>query len=190
MKAGGASLFPLLLVGFLAALTFWLEQASHMDDPDRHAKERHDPDFFAEKFRVRRFDEEGNLLNTLIAEKMLHFPDDESTDVIAPYLVYHREPPTVVTAKTAWLDKDGKHVRLNDDVRVVRSGGTDAPDMVITTSILYAVPDDEYAHTEAPVVITQGQTVINGIGATVDNKAQVSVLSGPVRGIIYRNQHR
>ena len=190
MKTGGASLFPVLLVGFLAGLTFWLERASHLDDPDRHAKERHDPDFFVDQFRVRRYDDDGALLNTLIAEKMLHFPDDESTKVTAPYLVYHRTPPTVVTAKTAWLDKDGKHVRLDDDVRLVRSGGTEVPDTVISTSVLYAVPDDEYAHTDAPVVITQGQTVINGIGATVDNKAQVSVLSGPVRGVIHRNQHR
>ena len=190
MKAGSASLFPLVLIGFMAALTFWLEKASHLDDPDRSAKLRHDPDFYVEQFRVRRYDEGGSLLNTLVAQKMLHFPDDDSSEVFAPYLVYHRTQPTVVTAKTAWLDKDGKHVRLQDDVRVVKSGGVDKPDTVITTSVLNVVPDDEYAHTEAPVVVTQGQTVINGTGGTVDNKAQVSVLRGPVHGIIYRNQHR
>ena len=121
---------------------------------------------------------------------MLHFPDDDSSEVLAPYLVYHRTPPTVVTAKTAWLDKDGKHVRLQDDVHVIKSGGDDKPDTVVTTSVLNVVPDDEYAQTDSPVVVTQGQTVINGTGAIVDNKAQVTVLKGRVSGIIYRNQHR
>ncbi|HTY99158.1 MAG TPA: LPS export ABC transporter periplasmic protein LptC [Rhodocyclaceae bacterium] len=190
MKSGGAPLFPLVLAGFLTALTFWLERASHLDDPDRGAKQRHDPDFYVEQFRVRRYDEAGTLLNTLVAQKMLHFPDDDSSEVLAPYLVYHRTPPTVVTAKTAWLDKDGQHVRLKDDVRVVKGGGDEKPDTVITTSVLNVVPDDEYAQTDAPVVVTQGKTVINGTGASVDNKAQVTVMRGPVHGIIYRNQHR
>lgn len=190
MRAGGPSLFPLVLLGFLAALTFWLQRAAQLDDPGRRAKERHDPDFWVEQFRVRRYGEDGSLMNTLVAEKMLHFADDESTTVIAPHLTYHRAPPTVLTAKTAQVDKDGKHVRLKNDVRIVRSGGTEAPDTTITTSVLDVMPDDEYAHTEAPVTISQGKSVINGSGATVNNKSKVSVLSGPVRGVIYRNQHR
>lgn len=184
------SWLPLVLVGFLAALTFWLERVAQFGGEPSHAKERHDPDFYVEQFRVRRYDDDGSLLNTLVAEKMLHFPDDDTTKVIGPRLTYEHRPQTEVTAKTAWLDKDGKHVRLDDDVRIVRAGENAAPDTVITTSVLYVTPDNEYARTDAPVTITQGQTVIRGGGATVDNKGRVSVLSGRVNGTIYRNQKK
>jgi lipopolysaccharide export system protein LptC len=188
VKHAGASLFPLLVIGLLAALTLWLDRATQSDDAGRRASGRHDADFFVEHFTVRRFAADGSLQHTLTAEKMLHFPDDDSTTVTAPRLVYHGGRQTVVTARTAWLDKEGKHVRLNDDVRIVRAGSADTPETVITTSILFVTPDDEYAYTQAPVTITQGMSVVNGIGLEANNKTEVAVLSGPVQGTINRNE--
>lgn len=188
MRASGASLFPLVLLALLAALTFWLERATQSDDPNRSGKERHDPDFFAERFTVHRYDADGRLQHTLVADKMLHYPDDDSTDAVSPRLTYHRARPTVVTSRTAWLDKDGKHVRLDDDVRIVRAGGERQPETVITTSVLYVTPDDEFAYTRAPVTITQGRSVVNGVGLEADNKIQTAVLFGRVHGTIYRNE--
>lgn len=187
MKPSGASLFPLVVLALLAGLTFWLERATQVDDAGRRSRERHDPDFFVERFTARRFDANGHLQHTLVAAKMLHFPDDDSTDVLAPQLTYNGERPTVVTARSAWLDRDAKHIRLDNDVRIVRSGAARTPDTVIATSVLHVIPDDEYAHTEAPVTITQGKSVIHGIGLKADNKTQTAVLAGPVRGIIYQN---
>ncbi len=188
MRSGSGALLPLVLLGFLAALTFWLKQAAQLGDFGDGAKQRHDPDFYVEQFSIRRYGEDGALLDTLVADKMLHFPDDDSTDVVAPRLTYQGQEATVVTANNAWLDKEGKHVRMTGDVRVVQSGGGDKPDTVMTTSVLYVTPDDKYAHTDAPVTITQGQTVVNGNGGSIDDKAKVAVLSGRVRGTIYRKQ--
>lgn len=185
-----SSLLPLLLVGFLAALTFWLERTSQIGGDDSGARKRHDPDFYVERFRVRRFGDDGTVLNTLVADKMLHYPDDDSTRVIAPQLTYHRSPASVVTAKSAWLDKDGKHVRLNDDVRVVRPGEAGAPDTVVTTNVLFVTPDDEQAETNEPVTITQGKTIITGAGGMADNKSRRYVLSGHVKGLIYHERKK
>lgn len=188
MKHVGASLFPLVLIALLAALTLWLERASHTDDTGRRASARHDADYYVEHFTVRRFAADGSLQHTIIADKMVHFPDDDSTTVTTPRLLYYSGRETVVTARTAWLDKEGKHVRLNDDVRIVRAAGAEAPETVITTSILFVTPDDEYAYTDAPVTITQGKSVVNGVGLEANNKTEVAVLSGPVQGTIYRNE--
>lgn len=190
MTRSGVSLLPIVLLALLAGATFWLERATQVRE-SRVDKGRHDPDFIVDRFVVRRYDDEGILRHTLFADRMLHYADDESTDVTAPRLIYHRQRPTVVTSRTGWMDKDGEHARLDGDVRIVRAGATDtigAPETVITTSVLHVVPDDEFAHTDAPVTITQGETVIHGVGLTVDNKTQISVLSGPVRGIIHRTQ--
>lgn len=186
MRATGAGFFPVVLLFLLAALTFWLERATQTDDDGRNGKNRHDPDYIVDNFHVRRFDVDGKLQHTLVAQKMLHYPDDDSTKVVLPRLTYHRSPPAHVNSNLAWLDKDGKHVKLDGDVHVIRESLDGSPYTEITTSVLYAVPDDEFAHTEAPVVITQGQTVINGTGLETNNKTQISVLFGRVNGIIYK----
>jgi lipopolysaccharide export system protein LptC len=187
MRATGSALLPLVVLGMLAGFTFWLEQTSQDEGNGNRAKLRHDPDFWVDQFTVRRFDTHGAIQHILSAKRMEHFPDDDSTEVASPYLAYFNDRKTVVTAKTAWLDKEAQHVRLNDDVRIVRPGIDGDPDTVITTSVLNIVPDDEYAHTEKPVTLTQGQTVIHGVGVEVSNKTRVTVLSGPVQGTIYRN---
>ncbi|MDP2811222.1 MAG: LPS export ABC transporter periplasmic protein LptC [Rhodocyclaceae bacterium] len=189
MRPTGASLFPIVLLALLAGMTFWLERATRTGDL-HSGKERHDPDFIVDRFEVRRYDTDGALQHTLIADRMLHYADDESSDVIAPHLTYHRQRPTVVTSRTAWMDKDAEHARLDGDVRIVRAGADGGPETVITTSVLHVIPDDEFAHTDAPVTLTQGQSVIHGVGLTTDNKTQISTLFGPVRGIIHRTQNQ
>ncbi len=188
MRHHGAALFPIAVMALLAAGTFWLERAPQVEDEGRDCKHRHDPDYMVDNFNVRRFDETGRLQHFLVAKKMLHYPDDDSTEVIAPRLTYYRTPPVHIFSKMAWLDKDGKHVKLDGDVHVVRDGLDGNPPTEITTSVLYAVPDDDFAHTDAPVVITQGQTVMNGTGMESNNKSQISILYGRTSGTIYQKQ--
>jgi lipopolysaccharide export system protein LptC len=186
MRATGSALLPLVVLGMLAGFTFWLEQSTQGDDSGNRPKLRHDPDYWVDQFTVRRFDTDGGIRHLLTAKRMEHFPDDDSTEVSSPYLAYFKDRKTVATANTAWLDKEGKHVRLNDNVRVVRPGLAGDPDLIITTSVLNIVPDDEYAQTDAPVTLTQGQTILHGVGFEVSNKTQIAVLSGPVQGTIQR----
>lgn len=181
-------LFPVVLMALLAGLTFWLDRATQPQDDSRSGKHRHDPDFIVDNFQVRRFAADGTLQHTLVAKKMLHYADDESTEVAAPRLTYHRTPLLNITSNTAWLDKDGKHVRLNGDVHIVRDAVGGKPPTAMDTSVLHAVPDDEFAHTDAPVKITQGLTVLNGTGMESNNKTQISVLFGRTNGIIHNNQ--
>jgi lipopolysaccharide export system protein LptC len=188
MKFSSATLFPLLVLGLLAALTFWLDRTSHGGDQFGRGKQRHDPDFWVDRFSVRRYDPTGDLQYLLTAEGMLHYPDDESTEVAAPRLTYLRNRQTRITARTAWLDKEGKHVRLNDDVRVVQPGEQGGLDTVVTTSELHIFPDDEFAYSRVPTTISKGRSVIRGSGLEMNNKTHVSVLSGPVQGTIFRSE--
>jgi lipopolysaccharide export system protein LptC len=183
------SLLPLVLAALLAGLTYWLDHVVE-NNIGRRASVRHDPDYFVDRFTVRRFGPDGTLQHTVTADRMVHFPDNDSTEVTAPHLVYETPPRTDITARTAWLDSKGKHIRLNDDVRVARSGADGQPATVMTTSLLYVTPDDETAETDAPVTITQGQSIISGVGLEANNKTEIAVMHGPVRGTIYRNQSK
>lgn len=189
MKPSGAGLFPIALVGLLAGLTFWLDRTTTSDDGSRAGQRRHDPDYIVERFQVRRFDATGALQHSLVADKMLHYPDDDSTSVIAPRLTYHHTPPTQLAADTARLDKTGKHVDLEGNVRIVREGNGDRPQTRIATSALHIDPEAEVARTNAPVTITTGRSVINGTGLEANNKTGNAVMFGPVRGTIYPRQY-
>jgi lipopolysaccharide export system protein LptC len=183
--SAGTRLFPVVVMASLAALTFWLDRATQPEEARRGSVGRHDPDYIVDQFEVKRFDVAGALQHTLVAQKMLHYPDDESTEVIAPRLTYHRTPPTQVFADKAWLDKDGKHVRLEGNVNVVKTGVDGRPPTKFITSVLYAVPDDEFAHTDVPVTISEGQSVITGTAFETSGKTNVSVLYGRVEGVIH-----
>lgn len=186
MKHAG-SLFPLLLVGVLAALTFWLQRVSEGPVGDRSGRYRHDPDFIVEDFSVRSFGSGGTLQNTLTATRMMHYPDDDTTTVIAPQVVFHAQPPTRLSAEQALVSKDAKQVRLEHNVRLVRAAADGGLPLEATSERLDVVPDLETASTDTPVTITQGRSIVTGSGLIADNKTRQTTLLGPVRGVIHRD---
>jgi len=187
MKNRAASLFPLVMLLLLAALTFWLNRVIQGDSP--RGPQRHDPDYWVERFEVRRFDIDGKLQHTVVADKLLHYPDNDTTIVTTPHLTYHQQPPTEIFARMAYIGRDGKEVDLVDDVRVIRHGALgDSPRTVLETRTLKVFPDDERGTTNDPVVITQGKSIMRGTGLDIDNRSGITVLRGRVTGTLHRNQ--
>jgi lipopolysaccharide export system protein LptC len=187
MKDRAASLFPLAMLVLLAALTFWLNRVIQGDNP--RGPQRHDPDYWVERFEVRRFNTEGRLQHTVVADNLLHYPDDDTTIVATPHVTYHQKPPTEIFARMAYVGKDGKEIDLVDNVRVVRhSAEAGAPSTVLETRTLKIFPDSEKGHTNDPVVITQGKSIMNGSGLDIDNRSGISVLYGRVTGTLHRNR--
>ena len=187
MKDRAASLFPLAMLVLLAALTFWLNRVIQDENP--RGPQRHDADYWVERFEVRRFDADGKLQHTVVADKLLHYPDDDTTIVNTPHITYHQQPPTEIFARMAYIGRDGKEVDLVDEVRVIRHGalGESAP-TVLETRTLKIFPDDEKGHTNDPVVITQSNSVMRGSGLDIDNRSGITVLRGRVTGTLHRNR--
>lgn len=181
-----ATLFPIILIGLLAAMTYWLDMTSRKQDAAGNGMARHDPDYYVERFEVKHFDKDGRLQHTLQAERMTHYPDDDSTLVKVPHLTYHREPPTYVTAREALVGTKGEHVNLSGDVRVTRDGTHGNPPTLLTTERLEAFPDEEIARTDAPVQIVQGPSQVTGSGLSANNLTSHYVLEGPVHGVFFR----
>lgn len=183
----GSALFPLAVLAALAGFTFWMERMSQEGTTVARGKDRHDPDFWITNLTLHRYDVNGAIHKTLTAERLEHYPDDESSRVFEPRLDMFADRRSTATANTAWVDKDIKHVRLEGGVRIVRPGLEGEPETVITTEALSVMPDDEYAYTKLPVTVTQGRTVIKGAGGIeLNNKTRTAVMSGPVQGVIDR----
>src|SRR3954462_1029543 len=89
--------FPLVLLAFLAALSFWLDRVMQPPGTAGAAKLRHDPDYIVDGLSAARMDEQGRVKHTLRAQKMTHFPDDDLTVLVQPRLTTYSEGTAPVT---------------------------------------------------------------------------------------------
>jgi lipopolysaccharide export system protein LptC len=162
------------LLGLFAALTYWLAQVVEPPPPKRDGSTRHDPDFIVENFSALRLGEDGQPRFTLAAVKMTHYPDTETTEVERPHFTrFSREaPPLHVLAQRGTITRDGEHVYLRDDVRVIREARGERGELVVTTSFLHLQPEKELAMTDQAVTITDRHTQITGVGLKLDAKAR------------------
>ena len=184
MKPSVTTLFPLLLMLALAGLTFWLEHMVREEEATAGAPRRHEPDYVVDKLMHTRFNSQGAVESMLAAEKMLHFPDDDSTDLLAPRLVQTRtdEPRMTVTAERATLSQDGEELFLYDNVLVVREGGTGQPETRMRTSFLQVARAQSVLRTDRDVVITEADRVVSGRGMEYNSDTGRFQLRERVRG--------
>ena len=189
MRSHSANLFPLMLLTLLAALTFWLERATQVDNGANNDKSRHDPDLIVSALTMRHWNHDGSLQHALQAQAMRHYPDDDSTYITEPFLTFYAHAqPTRLSARQAKVSQDGKLIELSDAVRVVREASQDSPELVLTTATMQVYPDDEIARSNAPVTIVNGRNVIHGTAMEADHRANLYTLMGRVQATLYRSQ--
>ena len=188
MRDRSHSLFPALLLTLLAGVSVWLDRVTQQEPVARTDKTRHEADFSADKITLHRFDQTGKIQYVLVADSMVHYADDESSELKNPRLNYLNRPgPVWIESRFAAVNKDGSTVHLTDDVLVRRAAHDGKPESTLRTEQMTVWPDDEKMRADKPVTLTQGQTVINAERMESDNIVGEVRLQGQVRGILYRN---
>ncbi len=182
MKMRATNLLPLLLVLLLAGLTLWLRIA--VDTPtggaDRH---RHDPDAIVEGFTVTRLNEQGAAQYSLAASRMIHYADDNSTELAAPQLVRRGDGPAMtITSKRGTLTRDGEEAFFHDNVLVVREATPGQHELRVRTDYLHLLAEEGVARTHLPVTITEGRSVLSGVGMEFNKESRRFALLSQVRG--------
>lgn len=179
MKHWGSAIFPLSLLLTLAALTFWLRYATELPEPRHDGKHRHDPDYIVSDATLRKLDETGTLRYTLKAKDIRHYPDDDSTDISLPNIIYlHPEkPPLTMSAERGHVSKDGQQVDLYGNVQINRAATAKDDALTAFTTELTVLPDNERAYTKQAVRITKGPASwLKGVGLQVDSRMQTYVI--------------
>lgn len=186
MKRWSSAALPIFIMLVLAALTFWLRYATDISESRGDGSRRHDPDYIVSVATVRRIDQGGALQYTLYADEIRHYPDDDTVDLVKPRLVYlNPTKPTVsISALQGHLSAKGERVDLKENVEVRREATANYPPLLVETPELTVLTDVEKAFTESPVVITQGNSWIKGVGMQVDHKLQTYLLESRVTGEI------
>jgi lipopolysaccharide export system protein LptC len=182
------SLFPVLVLTLLAGVSVWLDRVTQQEPVARTDKTRHEADFSADKITLHRFDLTGKVQYILVADSMMHYADDESSELKNPRLNYLNRPePVWVESRFATVNKDGSTVVLTDEVLVRRAAHAGKPESTLRTEQMTVWPEDEKMRADKPVTLTQGQTVINAERMESDNLIGEVRLQGQVRGTLYRN---
>ena len=190
---------PVMLLGSLAALTFWLDAQVQPPQPRIDGSARHDPNLFVERFRAISFDVDGRVRQSLAAQRAQFYPDDNSIDFAAVSMVVTDpdSPRVTVTADTGTLTGDRETITLAGNVRATRdappaaakpkAGKADAGPggpVTLTTEYLRVVPKQGRATTDRAVTIEEPRGIIHAVGMEIDTKAQTLKLKSGVRGTL------
>jgi lipopolysaccharide export system protein LptC len=179
-----AIMFPLTLVFFMALITFWINQTVLEQGPRIDGSNRHDADYKLHNFVTTQSDANGKLRYILAATEMVHFPDDDTTELQRPKFTQYAvdKPYTQIQGLRGYVSSDGETVEFLDNVKVVRQATAEKGQMQLLTDKLTIVPDKDLATTDSPVTITQApKTKVTAVGMVFDKKNQTMTLQSRVR---------
>lgn len=171
---------PLILVALLATMSFWLDRKVQ---PPAHRPDggtRHDPDFIVEGFSAVKMNPDGTRRYALAAKRMVHFPDDNSTQLELPRLVYfdYQRAPVTIRSETAEAVQGGDDVFFRGDVQIIRSAYASNAELGVFTSFLHVIPDKDLAKTDKPVRMVEGNSTASSVGLEFNNATrEIKLLS-------------
>ena len=113
----------------LAALSWWLPTALTPRGNIFTGDTRHDPDYIIDNFVATELNPQGKPKHELRAAKLVHYADDDTSDLTQPYLIqYSPDAPAVHTrADRGQVSPDGKLIVMRGNVSVKRGGSNADP---------------------------------------------------------------
>jgi lipopolysaccharide export system protein LptC len=150
----------------------------------------HDPDYIVEQFKVWTFDIEGKPRHHLTAERMIHYMDDDTSELAKPTfrLTSAKRAPIEVSADRGLIFGDRDSVHFLGDARATRGATPAQSAFTLSGEHLRVVPDAGILNSDKPVTLRQGKSVIRAGGLYVDERKQRLELTGGVRGL-YEKTH-
>ncbi len=178
MKERSLPLLPIGVLILLAVLTFWLSRYVESEGGRRNDINRHAPDVVIEQFTAQKLSPTGDVQYVVAADKMTHFPDDDSS--VLERIVFTATAPgrPTVTARApvGRLYKGGDEVAMDGGV-VLDSGATGrSPAMQMRTPKLTIFPDKSLARSTDGVVIESVQGVMNATKFELNSATNILTL--------------
>jgi len=191
-------LMPLILMGTLTLVTFWLVKKNAPAEKSAIERVRlHEPDYTISNGALSALNESGDTKYRVLGKKVIHYDDDASIDIDTPRirLFPPEKSPVTVKADKGHLDGDLTVLDLIDNAEIFRpqqaaSASEPArPRMLARSSYFQVLINDDIIKTDKPVTLEQGVSVMNSTdGGVFNNIEQSMVLSGQVKGRIERVQ--
>jgi lipopolysaccharide export system protein LptC len=179
------SWLPLAALALLVGLTLWLNQLVQAPAARADGSLRHDPDLIVESFSARKLGEDGRVLYTLAAKKMVHYPDDDSAllEDVTLESFEPNQPKMTLTADHGRLEQKGERVLVEGNVVVTREADAKNEQVRLYTDKLLVLPDDGIASTTSEVRMQSPSSSATSVGLELDNHARTLKLE-QVRAVI------
>jgi len=147
-----------LITGIILAIfvvgTSWIVSITSDEEPKR-ASEGHKMDYYLKNFTTTLMGIDGKPDKKLSAKRMLHYPDDDSTELEEPLITTYEEntPKWRIQSETGWLSGDGELLLLQGKVTMDRPKSPNAGPVHLVTRNLRVQPKQNYAETEESITI-------------------------------------
>ena len=181
---------PLGFAALIALMSAWLNHLAEVPKVQDNAGFTHDPDYIVEDFVAQAFDTEGRPRHRLIAQRMIHFMDDDTSELDLPQfrMTTAGRAPVDVTARRGLMFGDRDSVHFLGDVRAIRGATPKQAAFILTGEHLRVVPDAGILESDKPITLRQDKSVIHAGGLYADEHNKRLELTGGVRGF-YENAH-
>ena len=189
-------LMPLILMGGLTLVTFWLVQKGA--PPEKSTLERvrlHEPDYTITNGALSALNEIGSTKYRILGKKVIHYDDDASIDILAPRMRLFQidKAPVTVKSDTGHLDGDLSILDLINNASISRPAQAATASQAATLRMLASstyfkvLINDDIIETDRPVTLEQGMSIMHSAeGGKFNNVEQSMTLSGHVKGRIER----
>jgi lipopolysaccharide export system protein LptC len=156
------------LLSLIAAAIFtgWLVDRVDSTAPRPEEARRHDPDYYMENFSQLSMDPGGGLDNKLQAEFMVHYLDDDSSELVRPRLELYNDsrPPWIVVAERGWVSAGNEVILLYGPVEIWRNHADGEREVEVLTTNLRILADEDYAESDYPTTIRSRTTTTHAVG--------------------------
>ena len=184
-------LMPLLLMGGLTLLTFWLVQKNTPLTINPIERPRlHEPDYTIKNGALSYLNEQGQTKYRILGKELIHYDDDASIDIVRPRMRSFQpdKAPVTVRAQRGHIDGDLTILDLFDNVEIYRPPQSASetqkasPYMLAKSSYFQVLINDDIITTDKPVELEQGLSLMeSNAGGVFDNVQQSMQLLGTVK---------
>jgi lipopolysaccharide export system protein LptC len=165
-----------LIAGTVFALgSFWLVQVINRGSFSSGVEApKTEPDYIVENFSFVRMTPDGKPRYIVSGDKLTHRPEGDISDVDKPVVLNlsPAEQPMTMNAERGRIDHAKNVVDLMGRVDIQRAASPKTKRMTIKTEQLTVFPDEDRMTSSQAVVMTLGDSRIQGVGMQADNAAQ------------------
>ena len=124
------SLLYIAILGLVGLSGIWLQNSLMEEKPEqRDYDNRHDPDYYIENFTATGLDKNGQRRFVIEAERMAHFPDDDTALLDNPHVIEYEVgfAPRHTYSDSGWMSSSGDEIILTGNVKVVVEADSRGP---------------------------------------------------------------
>jgi len=116
------SFLYIAILGLVGLFSIYLQGTLLEEEvEEENFSERHDPDYYILNFIATGLDKSGQRRYVLKADRMVHFPDDDTAVFDKPHVIQYEDglAPRHTYADSGWMNSSGDEIVMTDNVRVV-----------------------------------------------------------------------